>query len=149
MFLIITKWTPLVPGAKYLNFFALEEIYRSDNQNPDGTPMIDPSRYDRQTYESWVTSVFNYRDLLTLNSTFVYQFLEIDNSDVIYTVQGFPDRAVYDTISTTDTYITHQAQRTTLNQLLQLSAEVKKVDVDVPNNFLSDYQMVESLFDLY
>jgi hypothetical protein len=149
MFLIITKWSPLVPGSKYLNFFTLEEIARSDNQNPDGSNIIDPAYYNKEIYEAWVASVFSYRDLLTLNTAFFYQFLETENSDVVYTIQGFLDRTLFDMISVSDIYISHQTKRNDLNQLLQISSEVKKIEVDVPTTFLHDYSMIESLFDLY
>lgn len=149
MFLIITKWTPLVPDAKYLSFFSLEEAYRNDNLNPDGTNIVDPSKYNKQVYETWVNSVFNYKDLLMLNSNFSYQFLEDENSNVVFTVQAFENRHIYDSISVTETYINHQQNREALNQILQISSEIKKFEIDIPVNVLTDYYMVDTLFGLY
>jgi hypothetical protein len=149
MFLIITKWSPLVPGSKYLKFFTLEEISENDNQNPDGTNIVDPAYYNKEIYESWIASVFSYRDLLNLNTAFIYQFLETENSNVVYTAQMFLDKSLHDIMSVSDVYISHQAKRDELNQLLQISSEVKKIEVDIPTAFLNDYEMIESLFDLY
>lgn len=149
MFLIITKWTPLVSDAKYINFFVLEEIYKNDNIDADGNSMISPTRYNKEVYEKWVNSVFTVRNLISVISEHTYDFLDSEDSNVIYTVQTFPDKSSYDMIELTDSYLYHQTVREEINQLLQINAEIKKFELDVDYSLLTDYSNVEALFQIY
>jgi len=149
MFLVITKWTPLEQDARYLNFITMAEISRSNNLKEDGTHFINPSYYDKEIFDTWIESVTNFRDYLIADTNFIYNFLEKEDSNIVYTVQGFMNKEPHDRLSTSDVYITHQSKRESLNQLLKIQAEIKKIEADVPTDVLSDYIMVEAFFDHY
>jgi hypothetical protein len=146
MFLIISKWSPNSPGAKYIPLQMVLECISTDNNSGDNQPIIPYQYFDKQIFMEWMNAARYFRNCFSDEDFINYDtYVNPANSETI-TLQIYKNDVKYRALLKTEEKKMFDIARQNFLNLINVTMTAKfsfQQLTELPSNYAVAAQMFE------
>jgi|694.fasta_scaffold07480_18 hypothetical protein len=146
MFLIISKWSPNSPDAKYIPLQMVAEIISTENNSADNQPIIPNQYFNKQVFMEWMNAARNFRNCFSDGDFINYDtYVNPANSEII-TLQVYKNDVKYRELLQTEERASFNTARQNFLNLIDVTMTAKFSSqqlTELPPNYAVAAQMFE------
>lgn len=146
MFLIISKWSPNAPDAKYIPLQLVAEIISTNNGSADNQPVIPNQYFNKQIFVEWMDAARNFRTFFTEGDFINYETYNNPANSEVITIQIYKSDVRYRELLQTPEKTAFDSSRQNFLNLINVSMTAKFSSFQL-TELPADYAVANQMFN--
>lgn len=146
MFLIISKWSPNAPDAKYIPLQLVAEIISTNNGSADNQPVIPNQYFNKQIFVEWMDAARNFRTSFTDGDFINYETYNSPTNGEVITLQIYKSDVKYRELLQTPEKAAFDSSRQNFLSLINVSMTAKFSSLQL-TELPADYAVADQMFN--